>query len=705
MICNHSSDFASSHSEDVILGHTLPDLLQAGCQRYPHPKGIHQWSHDGWQSWSNLEFKATVEAIALGLHNLGLAKGDRVAFLMASDVRFCQVDLACLLANLVDVPLDLTQTIENLLFALKQSAARGLVISNLDLLSQILPYLGELPDLRWLIVVEVDETWQKTRSSWLMAHPEISPDPSSETAYLETACLCIPTFLHAAPLPHDSGTFPPCIQLLSLAEIQHQGQLNPSAEQLQALRDSLQPSDLATLIYIPDEQGHPLGVMLSHENLAANALNSFAGLSQLQRGETERVLSFLPLNHVFARSLLYGHLYSGHQIYFSHPNRVMKHLQEVKPTILATVPLLLEKIYGKILEKASKRSQLQRWIFHWSLAQAQQYELGNTQNRLQKWKLKLADWLVLHHWRSLLGGQLKYLFTGGAALNPGMANVLAAAGLPIFQGYGLTQTSSVICYQRETDRNAYTVGKPIAGAEIAIAADQEILVRGVYVMQGYYQNPAQTEAEIDAEGWFHTGDLGRLTADGLLQITGVKKALFKLSTGKYIAPQPIEARLMQSPFIQRAIVVGLEQKYCAALIIPDMRVLHTFALQQGLQVAHADLHQHPDLARVFQLAVNRANCHLPYWASLKRFRLVQADLSLETLREKGWITAQGRINRAALLTAFADEIAMLYQEEAKRPGHDRPEPTSKGKPSDSDIFSAEPSCPTIAQSLNPRFTS
>jgi long-chain acyl-CoA synthetase len=718
---------APLNSGTVILGRTLPSLLDEACDRTPNPQAFHQWTEQGWQSLSNHDFRATAEAVALGLQGLGLESGDRVALLMHSDVNFCIADMGCLLAGLIDVPIDLTQTLEHILAVLKHSEAKALVISNLDLLAQTAPYFWDIPDLRHIITVQVPENWTEARSQWIttQVNPSSSKLPSSEdhAEIPESACLDIPLVLHPAHLDPPPSCIPHCIQIFALEEVQNQGESHRCEAALQYLRTSLTPGQLATIIYIPDSTGQLEGVMLTHENLSANALAAFSGIPGLTRGAQEVLLSFLPLNHVLARCLLYGHLNYGHSVYFSTANRVMKHLKEVQPTILITVPLLLEKVYSKILEKGNKSSpslsfsgllfprslfQLSQAvvthiIFHWALKLAQRYELERKPKGFYALRLKLADWLVLSKWRAVFGEHLKYLICGGAALKAELANIFAAAGVTILQGYGLTQASAVVTCNRGSFNRAGTVGIPLAGSEIAIAPDHEILVRGVYITPGYYKNPQATQEMIDDQGWLHTGDLGSFTEDGFLKITGIKKALFKLSTGKYIAPQPLEQRLQQSPFVAWAIAVGSERKFCAMLLVPDMQALHTYALEIGLDLPNPELLKHPCIIALYQSLIAAANCHLPYWAMVKQFRLIHAAFTVEN----GLLTTDQAIDRAQVLRVFAPEIDALYGEETvygeetacKKPVLPAAEAPPLACP---DIPVS--ACPAFAQSLNPRLT-
>lgn len=674
-------------SQTTFLGRTLPALLNEGCRQTPNADGFHQWGAAGWQTFSNGMVHSAAEDLALGLMHLGLNRGDRIAFLMHSDVQFCIADFGSLLAGLVNVPIDLTQTLESIIATLQHSDAKGLVIANLDLLNQVAAFLVQAPQLQHVIVAQVPAQWEQQKS-------QTSYPPEIATPLSPSACLSF-SVIH----PKEAEqSWPYCttgLKVWSLGEIQRQGQSQRTEEALLRLRDTLNPHDLATLIYTPDAMGQLQGVMLTHENLSANALSAFSTLPRLQRGSKEVVLSFLPLTHVLARSLLYGHIAYGHSIYFSTPHHVMKHLQTVQPTLLTTVPLLLEKVYGKLLEAAHKPSCLgiQRCLQQWGVQLAQRYVSGQPASLWDRLLLKLADPLIFARWRSLFGGRLRYLLSGGAALDGKIVNLFAAAGIRILQGYGLTQTSAVVCVNREHRNQAGTVGLPILGAEVKLAPDGEILVRGVSVTSGYFKNPELTHTLIDAQGWLHTGDLGRFASDGYLTITGLKKDLFKLATGKYIAPLPIEQQLRRSPLVAQAVVVGSGRKFCGVLLFPNWTSLRHEAQKLGLALFAEDLLHHPWILKRYASIVESANCHLPYWSAVKQFRLVPTALTVE----KGLLTPIGQLHRAAIVERFASEIEALYGTNPSPP-----EPPS-GSPSPPPSLGAE-ACPAFAQSLNPRFT-
>jgi len=718
-----------------MVGRTLPSLLDEACDRTPNPHAFTQWTDKGWQSLSNQAFRTAAEEFALGLLNLGLERGDRVALLMHSDVNFCIADMGCLLAKLIDVPIDLTQTLENIAFILQHSEAKALIVPNQDLLEQVAPFLGETPNLKAAIIIDSPSDWQQIGVQRLK-----------------------------------------CIQVFSLSDIRLRGQTQSSDTQRQQLRLVLAAHDLATIVYIPGASGKPQGVMLSHENLSADALAMFTGIPDLELGDKEVILSFLPLTHVFARVFLYGHINYGHSVYFTTPNRVMKHLKEVQPTLFAMVPLLLEKIYSKILEEGSKRakqgtvrhamydllprfrafavqmirregdakaherqrqgdmvtrrerlgipvSQFNQWklphlrvfvssfklrqrqdtqrVFNWALNLAQRYELGQPPQGRYALMLKLADRLVFSQWRSVFGGRLKYPICGGAALKAEIVNLFAAAGITILQGYGLTETGSAVACNRAQFNRAGTVGVPLAGVEIAIADDGEILVRGPNVTQGYYKNLDATQQAINPDGWFHTGDIGEFTADGFLKITGLKKSQFKLSTGKYVTPQPLESKLEQSPLVAKAIAVGAGRKFCAMLIFPHLDTLHRQAQTLGL-VPTEELLKHPCILALYQTLVDEANCHLPYWSTVKRFQLVSATLTAEN----GMLTPTGEVRRAKVVEVFAKEINALYGEvnDAKTQRRSNEMGSIDERSVSSCPTTSKASCPAYAQSLNSSLT-
>jgi long-chain acyl-CoA synthetase len=626
---NRSS--APPNSGPVHSGYTLPALLNEVCDRHPNPHALHQWVNHSWQAMSNQAFRRTAEELALGLLQLPLQRGDRVSLFMQSDLHFCIADMACLLAGLVDVPIDLGLNPEAIQFILHQTESSAIVCSNLDLLRQLAPCLQDSP-VCLIMLANAPDGWQ-------------------------------------SQLPD----LPPAIQVTTLENVRQQGQSHWSDQTHAQLHDAIAPDDLATIVYVPGPTEQLRGVMLTHQSLSGDILAAFGGIPDLQ-SEAEAALLFLPLTHIFARAFLYGHLYYSHRIYFSTPSRVSRHLRDVQPTLFITVPRFLEKAYETILENGNQLTGLRRAVFYWALHLAKRYRLEQKPSGYYAWQLKLADKLVFSQWRSGFGGRIKYLICGGAALRAELATVFSAAGIPILQGYGLTESSSVLCYNRGTFNRAGTVGVPIAGVEIAIAPDGEVLAKTPYVMQGYYKNPHATHQAIDAEGWLHTGDLGELTADGFLKITGYKKNLFKLSTGKYISPQPIEHQLKQSPLVKQAIVVGAQQKFCALLIFPNLDYLCPQIDGMCTELSPDALLKHARIMGLYQALVDEVNHTLPHWSTIKRFRLLHLTLMVEQGMPLPMIT----IKRDAVNQLFATEIDRMYTDSDH--DHVPPERTKRKQP-------------------------
>ncbi|OUL26654.1 long-chain fatty acid--CoA ligase [Nostoc sp. T09] len=775
MLSTNKTYRAPPNSGEVVLGRTLPSLLDEACDRFPNPRALNQFAETGWQPLSNSELRTATAELALGLLSLPMKAGDRIALLMHSDINFCIADIGSLLAGLVNVPIDLTQTIEHIIFILQHTEAKALIISNLELLSQIIPYLGNVTHLKTIIVTDVPNNWHQQRQQLTCQQStEYEKTLNSDISIIpNNLCLLLPTLHSSAQSVRD---IPQCIQVFSLEEIRAQGQIKNSEASLQELNPKIIADDLATIIYIPGITGEPQGVMLTHENLSANALAMFTGIPDLAFGAQEVILSFLPLTHVLARVFVYGHINYGHSIYFSNSNRVLKHLKEVKPTIFATVPLLLEKVYSKLIEEGEKnktrsnketetrvnlprrhitilpfsfpatwtektplatlreasmqvsttgRTLAKQWfpsrtaavslakkpstkllaislrqfylplsqsMMNWAVKLAQKYELGKTPQRQDALMLKLADRLVFSQWRSVFGGNIKYLLSGGAGLKAEIVNLFAAAGIKILQGYGLTETSSAVACNRSQFNRAGTVGVPIAGVEVAIAEDGEILTRSPYITQGYYKNLEATQQLIDAQGWLHTGDLGEFTSEGFLKITGLKKSRFKLSTGKYVTSQPIESKLKKSPLVAQAVTVGSECKFCAVLIFPNLENLHQQALAIGIDLPSEDLLQHPCIIALYQALIDEANCHLPHWSTVKRFQVINTELTVEN----GLLTPNQEVNRAKIIEVFAQKINAMYEDNKMQRHGD----VKIGKIDDLCPANSTFSCPAFAQSLN-----
>lgn len=568
-----------------------------------------QQRNEKWVTTSLTEFRTRSERLAVGLLSLGLKPGDRVALYMESDVDFCLADMACLIAGLVDVPIYLTLADEAITHVLNHSGARVLIASTHELADTIESAIG---DLRFDAVVVAD--------------PGSTPTTTNR----------------------ERHTFD-----------QLEAAVGDVEARVTELLSAIDPKDLATIIYTSGTTGVPKGVMLSHENLSYNPVTSFSGISGYRRGPDGEVgLAFLPMTHVFARGLFYGFLESGTRTWFTTPDRIGNAMREIRPTVFAAVPRVIEKVYATFLEKGAALGFPKRKIFDWALGLARRFEIGQEPEGFYRTQLRLADKLVFSKWREGLGGRAKFVICGGAALSAELANIFAAAGINILQGYGLTETSPVITFNRPLTNRAGTVGTPIPGVEVKIAEDGEILTRGPHVMLGYYRSPDKTHEAIDTDGWFHTGDVGRFDEDGHLRITDRKKDLFKLSTGKYVMPQPLEHRLGAEALIDHAVVTGAGKPYCTALIFPSESAVRALAASNGLAADGplSSYFENPKVLERYQELVDKANQGIDSWSTIKKFVLVDETLTVED----GLLTPTMKVKRSAIFDQFGDIIEGMY---------------------------------------------
>ncbi len=607
-------------SGEVVLGYTLPDLLDEACQRNPNPKALNVQRDGRWVSFSTRQFREDAEAIAAGLRALGLATEDRVALFMYSDPDFVRVDMGALIAHLTDVPLYLTYAPDLLVYVMNHAEARVLFVSDGELLRKICPLLPQMSFLRHLIIARPPEDWAERQ-----AHIPAGITTHTLDALMERG---------REVLEQDPGL-------------------------IGRLKQGIAPDDIATIIYTSGTTGLPKGVMLSHQNLSFNVKSAFGAMGKWFDGPNEVVISFLPLTHVFGRMMQYGYMNLGAAVYFVHPHELVDNLPVVRPTMFATVPRVLERIYEGILRKADEMHGVKAALLKRAIALAQRYRVGEPLRGRAALEHKLLDRLVYSKWREVLGGRLKYAISGGAALRPELAHFFAAAGIVILEGYGLTETSPVIAVNRYDSFRPGTVGPPIPGVEVAIAEDGEILTRGPHVMKGYFKNPAATREVIEPDGWFHTGDIGELDEDCYLRITDRKKHLFKLSTGKYVTPQPIEDALRASPLVDQAVVVGVGRKYASALVFPNADALRAFAAQKGLNAERPllDLLREPLVVQAYQDLVAQVNGGLPRWSQVRRFALLPGELTVDN----EMLTPTLKVRRAKVQKAYHAVLEALYQ--------------------------------------------
>jgi len=607
------------------LGRTLPSLFEEAVERRPNPRAfngrvsITPGKPGGpglpWRTHSNADFLRRAQALAAGLRAMGLARGDRVALFVHSDLSFALADMACLIGGLVDVPVYLTHTHEAMRYIVEQSGSAAVLASDEALLAEMLRVTAGLDGIKFLA----------------LAHGEV------------------PT----------SGAAGRLVTGFDAIVARGEAELAREPELLARFAAEIHPRDVATLIYTSGTTGAPKGVMLSHENLTSNAIGALSDLSTYREGDAETVLSFLPLTHIFGRTLLYASVYFGSSVYFGTTDSVREDLLEVKPTFMAAVPRVLEKSWERMEAVGTTLTGVKKGLYRRALELAGRYDVAHPPTGLVAAERAVLDGLVYSKWREALGGNLRTIIVGGAALRAELVNRLGAAHIVVLQGYGLTETSPVICFNRPERNRPGTVGEAIPGVEMAISDEDEILTRGPHVMLGYYGHPDETAKVMDKDGWFHTGDLGKIDDAGFLSITGRLKSIFKLSTGKYVMPDPIVERLEADPLIATAIVVGSGEKYCTALLFLDHE-----GLSARYGAADAGVLARPGLAAELREIVRQANEGMPDWSSVKR---AAALVKVLTMAE-GSVTPKLSIRRDKVVADNAAVLRALYAEEAAPAG-------------------------------------
>ena len=435
------------------------------------------------------------------------------------------------------------------------------------------------------------------------------------------------------------------------------GEDDSNQNEVEKLKAAVQPHDLATLIYTSGTTGRPKGVMLSHDNLVSNALESFKRIP-LALGNS-KALSFLPVCHVYERMLIYLYQYCGTSIHFAPIDQISEYAQEVKPNVMTAVPRLLEKVYDKIIAKGTALTGIKKKLFFWAVKVGLKYEPYGQNGWWYEQKLSIARKLIFSKWKAALGGNLSVMASGSAALQPRLARVFNAAEFGVMEGYGLTETSPVVSVNdmRNGGFRIGTVGKPLARTEVKIAEDGEICIKGPQVMLGYFKDEEKT-AEVIIDGYFHTGDIGEIDKDGFLKITDRKKEMFKTSGGKYVAPQLLENRFKQSRFIDQIMVVGEGEKMPAALIQPDFEFVKDWAKNHNIQIgSNEDLVKNEQVIARIQEEVDEANENFAKWEKVKQFRLTPEMWSIEN----GHLTPTMKLRRKIVKEKYIALYNDIYE--------------------------------------------
>lgn len=563
-----------------------------------------------WRPISAADFGFTVRALSLGLNGLGIQPGDRVAILSENRPEWAMADYAILCAGAWSVPIYPTLPAAQIAPLLKDCGARAIVVSTLDQLGKILTIKAQCPALDHVILVE--------------------GSPPGEPGYT--------SFLGVV----DRGR--------STLE------MSPAVFEQRASR--VQPEDVATIIYTSGTTGEPKGSMLTHANLVFNVV---AGCEVIPFTADAVALSFLPLSHVFERMLDYSYAYRLASIAYAESiDKLAANFTEVNPHCFGAVPRVYEKVHARITAKAEAGGALKRRIFQWAVSvgreRVQFVQDGKPLPAALAFRARVADALVFHKIRAALGTNFRFAVSGGAPLSRDLAEFFIGAGVQIYEGYGLTETSPVICVNGPGRQRIGTVGRPLRGVEVRIAEDGEILTRGPHVMKGYFNKPQATAEAIDAQGWFHTGDIGKLE-DGYLSITDRKKDLIVLAGGKKAAPQPIESELKKSPYVGLPIVIGDRQKFLAALIVPNFERLRDWAAAGGRTLRPEVIDADPEVRRLFQQEIDAYNADRPHHEQIRAFALLPADLTVED----GSITPTLKVKRRILESRYHSLIEGMYE--------------------------------------------
>jgi len=564
-----------------------------------------------WRKYSTEEVRQIVHQLAGGLVHAGIGAGDgtiegrdKVAVISANRPEWLFLDLAVQMVGAVLVPLYPTLAQPELEFVLNDASVKLVFAGDAKLFDKVRDVRSKTPSVH--AVYCFDEYSAALHWKELLVH--------SEERYQAAA--------HAAA-------------------------------------EKVQKHDLATIIYTSGTTGTPKGVMLSHNNIISN-LKSSEPIFQSFCDASDRALSFLPLNHIFERMISYIYMYNGVSIYYAQSmDTIGENLKEVKPTVFSTVPRLLEKVYDKIIGKGQELTGLKRKLFFWAVDIGGKYDPQKNQGALYYLQLAIANKLIFKKWREALGGNIKAIVTGAAACQVRLLKIFTAGKISILEGYGLTETSPVISVNRYdmNERRFGTVGLVIDGVELKIEQDGEICCRGENVMMGYYKRPDLTAEVIDAEGFFHTGDIGIVEDQKFLKITDRKKEIFKTSGGKYVAPQPIENKMKESKFIEQMMVVGADQKFTAALIVPAYESLIIWA--KSNQVEHDSneaLIRQPKVLEMYKQIIESYNQSFNPVEQVKKFELLPNEWTVDG----GELTPTLKLRRKIIAEKYNQQIARIY---------------------------------------------
>ncbi len=582
----------------------LFDFPYYQLENYPLKDALVTKYNGEWKSLSTKDYIDKANALSRGLIKLGVKPNDKIAVISTNNrTEWNVLDIGVMQIGAQNVPIYPTISEDDYAYVLNHSESSYCFVSDDEVLQKVLKIKDQVKSLKAVYTFD------------------------------------------------DIGSAQNWQEVLDL------GQDTSLQDEVQKRMDAVSENDLATLIYTSGTTGRPKGVMLSHKNISSNAINSATRLP-LDYGKA-KALSFLPVCHVYERMLQYMYQYSGVSIYFAESlETISDNLKEVKPEVMSAVPRLLEKVYDKIIAKGTDLTGIKKALFFWAVELGLKFEPYNANGWWYEKKLSLARKLIFSKWQEALGGNLKVIASGSAALQPRLARVFNAADIKVMEGYGLTETSPVVAVNDERDRGFKigTVGKPIPETEVKIADDGEILVKGPQVMMGYFKDPEKTD-EVLKNGYFHTGDIGEIDTEGFLKITDRKKEMFKTSGGKYIAPQLIENKMKQSRFIEQIMVIGEGKKMPAAFIQPNFEFLEEWANRKHIEYKDkTDLVNNQNVIDRYQEEVDFYNQSFGKWEKIKRFELTAEEWGIDS----GHLTPTMKLKRREIKALYKDLFEKIY---------------------------------------------
>jgi long-chain acyl-CoA synthetase len=581
------------------------DLLPLFLIKNARPDALVAKENGNWKKYSTNDFVDSVNYLTYGLFNIGINKDDKIAIISNNRPEWNFADFASQQCGAISVPIYPTISLKDLIFILNDAQVKLVFVSSIELYEKVKEATQQAPSVKFIY-----------------------------------------SFNEIKDVKHWK-------------ELYENGKNNPAKDKIEQIKASIENNDLLTILYTSGTTGTPKGVMLSHNNLLSN---SFAtqNLAPFQKHWT--ALSFLPLNHVYERMLNTLYIYLGLGIYYAESlETIGDNLKEIKPQVFATVPRLLEKVYDKIVAKGHEQTGIKKALFFWALDLGLKYELDGANGWWYEFQLNIANKLVFSKWREALGGNVQAAVSGGAALQPRLARVFNAAKIMVLEGYGLTETSPVIAVNSFKLKGIKfgTVGDVIDGVTVKIAEDGEILVKGPNVMLGYYNRPDATAEVMDNQGWFHTGDIGTFIDNRYLKITDRKKEIFKTSGGKYIAPIMIENKLKESSFIEQALVVGENQKYAAALIVPSFLALKDWCAKNHINYnSNEELITKKEVIDLIDNAIAESNKTLAPYETIKRITLLPREWTIE----KGEMTPKLSLKRKVIMEANKQLVDKMFSE-------------------------------------------